>query len=157
MTRTLSMTTMFLLFAAQGASAMSFTVRPATRTAGLPAWHSMIRPFVVALAAADQAASGPSAAKTAEVKSAAAELAAAKIRVNTLNPGPIDNRMMSSIEEQGSPEEPGAVHAMFESRVPMGRYGTNEEMAKIALFLASDDSSYCTGTSFVGDGGYVSQ
>ncbi len=91
------------------------------------------------------------------VKSAAAELASAKIRVNTLNPGPIDNRMMSSIEEQASPEEPGAVHAMFESRVPLGRYGTNEEMAKMALFLACDDSSYCTGASFVGDGGYVAQ
>lgn len=91
------------------------------------------------------------------VKSAAAELAPAKIRVNTLNPGPIDNRMMSSIEEQASPEQPSAVHAQFESRVPLGRYGTNEEMAKIALFLASDDSSYCTGASFVGDGGYLTQ
>jgi len=91
------------------------------------------------------------------VKSAAAELAPMKVRVNTLNPGPIANRMMESIEKQANPDEPDAVHAMFEGRVPLGRYGTNEEMAKIALFLASDDSSYCTGTSFVGDGGYVSQ
>jgi NAD(P)-dependent dehydrogenase (short-subunit alcohol dehydrogenase family) len=91
------------------------------------------------------------------VKTAAAELAPMKIRVNTLNPGPIANRMMESIESQANPEAPESVHAMFEGRVPMGRYGTNEEMARIALFLASDDSSYCTGTSFVGDGGYVAQ
>jgi len=91
------------------------------------------------------------------VKSAAAELAPLKIRVNTLNPGPIANRMMTSIESQANPEDAAAVHAQFEARVPMGRYGTNEEMAKMALFLASDDSSYCTGASFVGDGGMVAQ
>lgn len=91
------------------------------------------------------------------VKSAAAELAPSGVRVNTLNPGPIDNRMMTSIHEQANPQDAAAVRAMFEGRVPLGRYGTNEEMAKIALFLASDDSSYCTGTSFVGDGGYVAQ
>lgn len=91
------------------------------------------------------------------VKSAAAELAPLKIRVNTLNPGPIDNDMMRAIHEKASPEHPEEVRRGFESLVPLGRYGTNEEMAKIALFLASDDASYCTGASFVGDGGYVVQ
>lgn len=91
------------------------------------------------------------------VKSAAVELAPAKIRVNTLNPGPIANRMMESIESQANPEDAAAVHAQFEARVPMGRYGTNDEMAQLALFLASSDSSYCTGATFVGDGGMVAQ
>ena len=41
----------------------------------------------------------------------------------------------------------------METGVPMHRYGTPEEVAKLALFLASDDSSYCTGTTFSIDGG----
>jgi len=91
------------------------------------------------------------------VKSAALELAASKIRVNALNPGPIENRMMRSIEDQASPGHGDAVKQGYLKMVPMGRYGTNEEMAQIALFLASDDSSYCTGATFVGDGGLVVQ
>jgi NAD(P)-dependent dehydrogenase (short-subunit alcohol dehydrogenase family) len=92
---------------------------------------------------------------TGLVQAAAVELAPHGIRVNTLNPGPIDNRMMRSIEEQGSPEHPEEVHAGFLAKVPLARYGTNEEMAELALFLASRESAYCTGASFVADGGYL--
>lgn len=88
-------------------------------------------------------------------KTAALELAAQKIRVNTLNPGPIENRMMRSIEQQANPSDPSVVKTGFEHLVPLGRYGTNEEMAQIALFLASSDSSYCTGSVFLGDGGFT--
>jgi NAD(P)-dependent dehydrogenase (short-subunit alcohol dehydrogenase family) len=88
-------------------------------------------------------------------KTAALELAAQKIRVNTLNPGPIENRMMRSIEKQANPADPSVVKSGFEHLVPLGRYGTNEEMAQLALFLASADSSYCTGSVFVGDGGFT--
>jgi NAD(P)-dependent dehydrogenase (short-subunit alcohol dehydrogenase family) len=86
-------------------------------------------------------------------KSAALELAPQRIRVNTINPGPIENRMMRSIEQQANPADPGAVKGGFEGKVPLGRYGTNEEIANLALFLASDESAYCTGTTFVADGG----
>jgi NAD(P)-dependent dehydrogenase (short-subunit alcohol dehydrogenase family) len=88
-------------------------------------------------------------------KCAAIELAPLGIRVNTLNPGPIENRMMQSIEEQASPGHGDEVKQAFLAKVPMGRYGTNEEMARMALFLASSDSSYCTGAVFMGDGGFV--
>jgi NAD(P)-dependent dehydrogenase (short-subunit alcohol dehydrogenase family) len=88
-------------------------------------------------------------------KTAAIELGALNIRVNTINPGPIENRMMRSIETQANPEHADQVKETFLQRIPMGRYGLNEEVAALAVFLASDESSYSTGTSFVLDGGYV--
>lgn len=89
------------------------------------------------------------------VKCAAVELAPLNIRVNSVNPGPIENRMMRSIEEQANPGDPGAVKGGFLSKIPLGRYGTNEEIASVAVFLASADSAYCTGTSILADGGFV--
>jgi NAD(P)-dependent dehydrogenase (short-subunit alcohol dehydrogenase family) len=88
-------------------------------------------------------------------RTAAIELAPLKIRVNTLNPGPIENRMMRSIEEQAAPHAAESVKAKFTAMVPLGRYGTNEEMASLATFLASDESSYCTGGVFLADGGFT--
>ncbi len=90
------------------------------------------------------------------VKVAAAELAPLKIRVNAIAPGPIENRMMRSIEQRSAPAHPEHVKAGFVGQVPMGRYGTNEEIAEMALFLASNRSSYSTGGVFVADGGFVS-
>jgi len=91
------------------------------------------------------------------VKTAAVELAPQGIRVNAIAPGPIDNRMMRSIEEQAAPGHGADVQAAFTARVPMGRYGTNEEIAEMALFLASARSRYSTGALFVADGGFVLQ
>ena len=90
-------------------------------------------------------------------RAAAVELAASKIRVNAIHPGPIANRMMDSLEKQLSPDAPEAVRSGMEDSVPLHRYGTNEEIANLALFLASDESSYSTGASFVADGGYVAR
>ncbi len=87
------------------------------------------------------------------VKSAALELAPLRIRVNAIAPGPIDNRMIRSLEEQLMPDTPDAVRAGMTARVPLGRYGTNEEVALLTAFLAGDDSSYCTGSVFSIDGG----
>lgn len=89
------------------------------------------------------------------VKTAAQELGPEGVRVNSVNPGPIDNRMMRSIEDQAAPGAGDQVKAKFSAMVPLGRYGTNEEIAAIAAFLASDDSTYCNGTSFVADGGLL--
>ncbi len=88
-------------------------------------------------------------------KTAALELAPASVRVNTVNPGPIENRMMRSIEEHANPDAPDVVKTGFRDMIALGRYGTNEEIARVALFLASDDSSFCTGSVFVADGGFT--
>jgi NAD(P)-dependent dehydrogenase (short-subunit alcohol dehydrogenase family) len=89
------------------------------------------------------------------VKTAALELAASNIRVNAIGPGPIDNRMIHSLESQFRPDDPAAGHDFVMSLVPMGRYGTNEEVANLALFLASDESTYCTGGIHMIDGGFT--
>ncbi|MFN8846660.1 MAG: SDR family NAD(P)-dependent oxidoreductase [Bdellovibrionales bacterium] len=89
------------------------------------------------------------------MRSAAIELGPKKIRVNTINPGPINNRMMRSIEEQFAPGAGAQVKAGFELKIPLGRYGENEEVAKLALFLSSSDSEYLTGGTYVVDGGYT--
>ncbi len=88
------------------------------------------------------------------VRSAAVELAGSGIRVNAIAPGPVDNRMIRSLETQFAPEAPDAVRADIMTKIPMGRYGTNDEVAQLALFLAGGESSYCTGSVFMLDGGY---
>lgn len=91
------------------------------------------------------------------VKSAAIELAPRGIRVVAINPGPIDNRMMRSIEEQAVPGDSEQVKRGFEAQVPLRRYGRNEEIAALAAFLASDEASYVNGAAFVADGGFTAQ
>lgn len=87
----------------------------------------------------------------------AAELGPEGIRVNTLNPGPVDNRMMRSIEEQANPGHGKDVHDAFAAKVPLGRYVTNEECAAMALFLLSDAASGSNGNTYFVDGGYCAQ
>ncbi len=89
------------------------------------------------------------------VKSAALELGPAGIRVNAVAPGPIDNRMIRSLESQFSPENPGRMSENLKEQIALKRYGTNEEVARLVLFLASDESSYSTGGVFTMDGGYT--
>lgn len=89
------------------------------------------------------------------VRSAALELAPFRVRVNAIGPAPIDNRMIRSLETQFDADHPDDVREMITSKIPMGRYGTNEEVANLALFLASDESSYCTGSIQMIDGGFT--
>lgn len=76
-------------------------------------------------------------------KSAALEFAPFGIRINSVHPGLIDTRMMDEIPQTS--EE-------LDSRVPLGRQGTAEEVARMVLFLASDDASHCSGHEYVVDG-----
>lgn len=87
------------------------------------------------------------------MRTAAQELGPQGIRVNTVNPGPIDNRMMASIEHMAAPGSEAAVREGFSARVPLGRYGKSEEVAHMVAFLLSDDAAYCSGNPFLVDGG----
>lgn len=87
------------------------------------------------------------------MRNLALELAPKHIRVNTINPAPVDNRMMRSLEEGFAPSHAKEAKKGFEQTIPLGRYAEAEEIAKLVLFLASDDSQYITGTTQVIDGG----
>ena len=89
------------------------------------------------------------------VKTAALELGPSNIRVNAVGPGPIDNRMIDSLQNQLAPDDPTALRSGIEAGIAMRRYGTNEEVAHLIAFLASDASSYCNGSIYMIDGGYV--
>ncbi|NNE66481.1 MAG: SDR family oxidoreductase [Pyrinomonadaceae bacterium] len=89
------------------------------------------------------------------VKTAALELGEFNIRVNSIGPGPISNRMTQSLESQMNPDDPSAAHDLVTTLIPMKRYGTNEEVANLASFLASDESSYCSGSCHMIDGGFI--
>lgn len=69
------------------------------------------------------------------------------VRVNALCPGPLRTELLMKFLDTDEKKNRRLVH------VPMGRFGLAEEMAKSALFLASDDSSYITGSEFLVDGG----
>ena len=84
-------------------------------------------------------------------KFAAIQHAAEGIRANSIHPGPIDTEMIA--ERIDTPKG----RAQSESRVPMGRIGTVDDVAYGALFLASDESSYMTGAELVIDGGFSAQ
>ena len=78
-------------------------------------------------------------------KSAAHELARDNIRVNSVHPGLIETAMLDQFPENLQPK--------VESFVPMGRSAEAAEVAELVLWLASNESSYCTGAEFVIDGG----
>jgi 3alpha(or 20beta)-hydroxysteroid dehydrogenase len=77
-------------------------------------------------------------------KSAAQELTPRGVRVNSVHPGIIDTPMAN--------EFGGDVEATMVPRIPAGRLASADEVAKMVLFLASDDSDYCSGHEFVIDG-----
>jgi len=74
-----------------------------------------------------------------------------KIRVNALSPGPTNTPAYDRLAESGPAGQ--QMLASIVNRVPMGRFGTPDEIARAAVFLASDDSTFVTGTELFVDGG----
>ncbi|MBM3945625.1 MAG: glucose 1-dehydrogenase [SAR202 cluster bacterium] len=84
-------------------------------------------------------------------KAAAIQYARENIRVNSVHPGPVLTPMT-----EPAVSDP-ATYKRFTDRIPLGRYGKPEEVAGGVLFLASDESSYITGSELVIDGGWTAQ
>ncbi|HSG88576.1 MAG TPA: glucose 1-dehydrogenase [Pseudomonadales bacterium] len=87
------------------------------------------------------------------MRSAALECAPLRIRVNTVNPSPVETRMMRSLEDGFMPGDGQAAHARFASSIPLGRYGEPEDIANLMCFLASDEAKFLTGGVYMADGG----
>jgi 3alpha(or 20beta)-hydroxysteroid dehydrogenase len=85
-------------------------------------------------------------------KTGALELALLGIRVNSLHPGFVHTRMGNPA---GDPAARTLLDRYGKRRIPLGRPAEPQEIANLALFLASDESSYCTGSEFVADGGFT--
>ena len=86
-------------------------------------------------------------------KTAAGEVGRSGVRVNAVCPGPIDTRMIHALEAMLNPADPASVGARYQQNIPLGRYGTAEEVANIVQFLCSDLASNITGGHYVVDGG----
>jgi len=86
-------------------------------------------------------------------KVAASDVADQGVRVNAICPGPVETRMMRSLEAQRNPADPEAVHAANRASMPTGRYTLPEEIAGAVLYLCSDLAGNVTGTQVVIDGG----
>ena len=130
--------------------------------------HYAIQPMIAAKSGAivtvgsqlAQASPGKNAAYVASkgaiasfTKTIAVDHAAQGIRVNALMPGVIDTPMPAKSLKRYA--DPDAMRAYWKQRHPMGRIGRPEEVARAALFLASDDSSFVTGTLLFIDGGWT--
>jgi NAD(P)-dependent dehydrogenase (short-subunit alcohol dehydrogenase family) len=83
-------------------------------------------------------------------RTAAAELAEQGVRVNAVSPGPTDSGI---IEKGYSAAGAAVVKSALEAKIPLRRLGSTDEIARVVLFLACDDSSFMTGEEVVVDGG----
>jgi len=86
-------------------------------------------------------------------KSAAVGYGAEGIRANAVCPSPIETRMMRSLEAGMGAGAEVAIKQAIEQRIPLGRYGTPEEVAAVIAFLCSDDARFVSGSIYTVDGG----
>lgn len=88
-------------------------------------------------------------------KTAAGEVARQGVRVNAVCPGPVETRMIHSLESQLNPGDPESVGRRYQNAIPTGRYTRPEEIANTVLFLCSDLAQNITGAQYVVDGGRI--
>jgi NAD(P)-dependent dehydrogenase (short-subunit alcohol dehydrogenase family) len=81
----------------------------------------------------------------------ALELAGEKITVNSISPGVCDTEMNAPLMQNAE------LRAQFLSKIPLGRFGLPEEIAKLAVYLCAEEAGYITGTDIVIDGGWTAQ
>lgn len=94
-------------------------------------------------------------ATVALTKTAAIEWAQYNIRVNCINPGPVDTAMVRGLEQASLVAGTSDIRARGVSIIPMKRFAEADEIAKFVRFLASDDASYSTGATYLLDGGML--
>jgi NAD(P)-dependent dehydrogenase (short-subunit alcohol dehydrogenase family) len=125
----------------------------------LPAMNdggSIVITSSVAGVRADPGPYGYITAKHAQVglmRAIAKEVAPRRIRVNTIHPGPVTNAFQSDVERQLTGVLGRDASAFFDERIPLGRHATPDEIANSVLYLASDLSSFTTGSTLIVDGG----
>src|SRR6202020_1860362 len=81
-------------------------------------------------------------------KTAAGEVARSGVRVNCVCPGPIDTRMIHSLESILNPGDPASVGTRYQQNIPIGRYGTADEIAHLVIFLCSNLASNITAEQY---------
>lgn len=89
-------------------------------------------------------------AVVALTKTAALEVAESGVRVNSIHPSPVDTSMMEELEKGSGDEE--TAKEEYISTIPLGRYAKADDISKLALFLASDDSTFISGSQYRIDG-----
>ena len=88
------------------------------------------------------------------IKSAAKECAEMNIRVNSVNPSPVETKMMRILEDgMGNLSEETDPKTQIEANIPLGRYAEPDEISKLILFLSGDESQFITGSIHMIDGG----
>lgn len=88
-------------------------------------------------------------------KNLSAELLPRRIRVNAISPGPVRTPLHTAEKLGITPAQLAEMDAGIVAHIPIGRYGLAEEIAKAALFFASDDSSFVLGAELIADGGMI--
>jgi meso-butanediol dehydrogenase / (S,S)-butanediol dehydrogenase / diacetyl reductase len=94
-------------------------------------------------------------AVAAMTRAMALDHVADNIRINAVGPGTIETPYFTKMFAESA--DPKALRGALEARQPMNRLGTPEEIAKAVLFLASDDASFCTGSTLFADGGWTAR
>jgi NAD(P)-dependent dehydrogenase (short-subunit alcohol dehydrogenase family) len=87
------------------------------------------------------------------MRSCAKEGGEYNIRVNTVNPAPVEGRMIRSLEAGLMPETPDMVRERMIETIPLNRYGQPEDVASLMFFLASDEARFLSGGVYMVDGG----